>query len=1692
MATQVNKKLIFYITVFFGAAIFILGGLWFLYARGDASRNIRRGDALMAAGQYEDAAKQYARGVSKEKSNLEYLDKWEASILAIVPPTQTEAKSRYGELVLIRRSRAIHQPDNLEFHWAVIEDAIKAAQWSQNSIESWQNVEDALLTMQDSINEDSLEEAQLLAEIGRAKQYLSPTEFTDTVDVEGNVRFPGEEELRAALTLDPENDLAWSSLAQGRLEVVARLELDGRSRQAEKQYEFAMQTFEDLERVVPDKPRSATALAKFYTIQYQRELANEAENTDELLAKKNAMIEQMEAVIQQTDDAMVVRNAVGLLRLSQVDNAYERSVKIISNYIDRDSDRVAFRHELAMLHYENSFQDEVALLKANELANGIVNGPGLNSSFNAVIQFPLQKRSASLLFDIALSQLERKKQENPDADLTDEELKCDEARLTLLNICGDDESDLLVLRADGKRAFVDGDYRLAAQKLEELWVRTERVDLSTARILIDALDRLGQTGLAYERTIEALKVTPSNVQLVIRKARLEAILGRYSQASETLSRVPESLIDEYEELSSLSDQLEEALATGSSSIGVVSKGLQDVFMKIGTNDLSGAKNDLAQLRESNPESTRVLLASIKVAVMLNDQALAQKCLQILKGLDPENAYIRAIEISLEIEDPIEAIISYLSEVNENPIERDIETAAAIISYMAIEEVRIQALISTGYAEVGREAQDYLVNAVSKLNTIIESLSEKAPDDLRVVKFSVLLDCDRGEWDLAEKKIERARQENPENTELLFMQAEFFQRLGQNLKSEGKLVAGKEKLLESVEVLKLLIKKLPYQAKLWRTLGLSYRDLGDDAQANQAFDEAYRRNPNDISLVKAYAKSLIKTPDGASRAIRIIRQAILLAPNQVELRELWLQLEAEQGNLPFVMKTRVDQYQANPADITNAANLVRLITLTDPTWEYIRNADDQLMYNSQSWERLSDNEQSARLASIRERWNDVAKEIIVELSVSLSENRAFASLCANLEMSQGNVEAGAQLLKDRISSLGEGIVGEDYIALASYFIEANRFSDAKQAFISAIELDDIYKRFAAQQLSNLYISQSQYVDALALLSEEMKDNPTSKVHARLIECLIWEGMLEEATEEIAIRNELYESDFYSQILQAKLHQAKSKQYGNGGDKELANIEHANAMRSLESSKKLLPTDSMPYMIEATGFIDKYQWDEDRLSLDRAIQSLDKADQLASSITTQTSLARVKVLNLLGNQNAADSTLRQLVLQFPNNVMARNMLVESLTSKGQVDDAILLIEEGIMLSPNSPFWYQRLGAVHQFNGSTKEAVTALLRAYNVSRDARLLLAIADITRDVPEWEGSLVVEVFRETPEIIGDSVLAGLFARAILSLNQRDKALEVMARAYQNIIVDGEDPDSIKRRYAVWFSDLESLFSESESSAGEAFVRSLPGYEENAQMLQGLALFWIRSYSGNQDRAIELLNMVVDSDYEDDQIISALHVLGQIYLVTDNFSEAGEVYSRILALNSSDGVALNNKAYVLMTTDSDLVEALALSERVVEMYPDNVTYQDTLARIYRSLGQTTKAIELLNKALAKDPQDLNALMIMSAIYSVDLEEPGQALSFAEQAKRLSPENAELLDELGWIHFQLGNDMEAEELLRKSVEIQERAVTYLHLAHVLALDGRFQGAISRLNRADELTKNPELKAEIASLRADIDEKAAISIP
>ena len=60
-----------------------IGAFVVVQYRNDPVKHIRRGDDLLAAGNAENAAKQYSRGVFKDPFNMSYYDKWIESIEAI-------------------------------------------------------------------------------------------------------------------------------------------------------------------------------------------------------------------------------------------------------------------------------------------------------------------------------------------------------------------------------------------------------------------------------------------------------------------------------------------------------------------------------------------------------------------------------------------------------------------------------------------------------------------------------------------------------------------------------------------------------------------------------------------------------------------------------------------------------------------------------------------------------------------------------------------------------------------------------------------------------------------------------------------------------------------------------------------------------------------------------------------------------------------------------------------------------------------------------------------------------------------------------------------------------------------------------------------------------------------------------------------------------------------------------------------------------------------------------------------------------------------------------------------------------------------------------------------------------------------------------------------------------------------------
>ncbi len=94
---------------------------------------------------------------------------------------------------------------------------------------------------------------------------------------------------------------------------------------------------------------------------------------------------------------------------------------------------------------------------------------------------------------------------------------------------------------------------------------------------------------------------------------------------------------------------------------------------------------------------------------------------------------------------------------------------------------------------------------------------------------------------------------------------------------------------------------------------------------------------------------------------------------------------------------------------------------------------------------------------------------------------------------------------------------------------------------------------------------------------------------------------------------------------------------------------------------------------------------------------------------------------------------------------------------------------------------------------------------------------------------------------------------------------------------------------------------------------------------------------------------------------------------------------------------------------------------------------------------------------------------------------EALQLIEKARELAPEDAFILDSLGWVHFRLGDLKLARDHLRRAYDVRPDAEVAVHLAEVLWASGEQDNARKLLRevRAKEPT-NPLLKSTVTRLK------------
>ena len=274
MATRINTKFVLILAGTVGVAVCIVGGLWVLQIRGDATRHIKAGDAIMAEAvaleatgedaeansRYEAAVKEYGRAVAKEGANLDYLFMVQSALLKIRPATQDQANEYDMMRIGILNRVARYRPRDPDAHLELVRELFRNARWLDQS-DMWQAVAEAAAEMLERV--PGSETAQIY---GRLYRGIAQMHRLGYGGVAVTARTATQEEidsttadLVAFLKALPNSDLGWATLGEMQLSMARQARHEGR--RAEAFFTDVDETIAQALEAVPDGPEVARVVA---------------------------------------------------------------------------------------------------------------------------------------------------------------------------------------------------------------------------------------------------------------------------------------------------------------------------------------------------------------------------------------------------------------------------------------------------------------------------------------------------------------------------------------------------------------------------------------------------------------------------------------------------------------------------------------------------------------------------------------------------------------------------------------------------------------------------------------------------------------------------------------------------------------------------------------------------------------------------------------------------------------------------------------------------------------------------------------------------------------------------------------------------------------------------------------------------------------------------------------------------------------------------------------------------------------------------------------------------------------------------------------------------------------------------------------------------------------------------------------
>jgi tetratricopeptide (TPR) repeat protein len=427
--------------------------------------------------------------------------------------------------------------------------------------------------------------------------------------------------------------------------------------------------------------------------------------------------------------------------------------------------------------------------------------------------------------------------------------------------------------------------------------------------------------------------------------------------------------------------------------------------------------------------------------------------------------------------------------------------------------------------------------------------------------------------------------------------------------------------------------------------------------------------------------------------------------------------------------------------------------------------------------------------------------------------------------------------------------------------------------------------------------------------------------------------------------------------------------------------------------------------------------------------------------------------------------------PSSLMARRMLSSVLVRSGKLDEAseelveLLKADEGhsaqtfvqiyqmLASYPDKAAALKLLRELAQLYPRVAEAHWGVAQLAQASGDGELALNEARQARRLrPEWDVAVSLEALllqKNEPQQGLDMLRSYLssypeareirlqYARALLDQKQYKPARDEFQR------MADENPDNPDMAYAI---ALISLQLNDLKSAEMELKQALSKGKKEQDTVQ-YYLGQLSEAKKNEEEAIAYYREVKDGEY----LVAAQIRIAYLLSKRGQLAEARQLLQQARATDNQQRVQLAMVEAQLLREAKQFDEAYRVLNQALEKLPNNIDLLYETAMMADKIGKPDVFEQLMRELIKIKPDHAQAYNALGYGMLERNERIPEAMRLVEKALQLAPDDAAIMDSVGWGYYRSGKLDESVKMLRRAYAGNANPEIAAHLGEVLWVRG-----------------------------------------